>query len=65
MPLTARVVQADLRGTDDNVSDKAIDDLESWLENDAPGAPIGNTNVANTGTQCNDDILILSTVVTS
>jgi hypothetical protein len=63
MPLEIKVAQADIRGQNNNSVNSAYDELQNWLENDAPGAPIGNPEVVSTNTTASNDMFLAATIV--
>jgi len=63
MSLEIKVVQADIRGYNDSSILPAYDELANWLENGAPGAPIGNPQVVATNTAVSNDSFLASVIV--
>ena len=63
MPLQLKITQADLRGQNDQSINSAFEELQDWLTNDAPGAPIGNPETVSTNTTATDDTFLASVMV--
>jgi hypothetical protein len=63
MPLQIKMTQADMRGDCEVPLSKAYAELQDWLENDAPGAPIGNPETVATNSAISDDVFLASVLV--
>jgi hypothetical protein len=63
MPLQAKVVQADLRGSNKSLIDDANEEFNNWLENDAPGAPVDQSSLNKARSRSNESVFVNIAIV--